>query len=321
MITALSYRRPDHLADALAWLTREPGAQPLAGGQSLLAAAKLGLAYPSHVIDLQRITELKDIRIDPDAVWIGAMATHARVASHPELAVVCPMLGALAGGIADQQVRNRGTIGGSIALHDPSACWPAGLLATGATVVTDRRAIIADDFFRGLFDTALDPGELIVGVQIPRRWRGVYLKSEQKASRFALVGVAVARFEADVGVAITGLGHGVVRWAAAEAALAVSFDPGSLLSVSLDLPATGDLHASAEYRAHLARVLTVRAVARVSGLTAPRVPHLAASSAPAGELLQGAVTRPGSMAREQSPDLLARVKARLTAAIDRYFRF
>lgn len=300
MISTLRYQRPERIDEALGWLAREPGAQLLAGGQSLLVAAKLGLTRPSHLIDLQRIAELKAIRIERDTIWLGAMVTHARVATDPDLAMACPWLAALAAGIADQQVRHRGTIGGSIALNDPSACWPAGVLAAGATIVTTAREIAADEFFTGLFATALMRNEIIVGVRFAKDLAGAYLKSEQKASRFALVGVAVTRSEASVRVAITGLGHGVTRWPAAETRLATAFDPHALLDLALDPSATADLHASAEYREHLARVLTVRAVARLAAITAPRVPFLAKA------LENDSTTKPatpGAITGEQRLDL------------------
>jgi carbon-monoxide dehydrogenase medium subunit len=191
------------------------------------------------------------------------MCTHARIARSPLVRDAPPGIAELAGGIADQQVRNRGTIGGSVANADPAACWPAGLLACGATLVTDRREIASDDFFQGLFTTALERDEVLLGVRFPRAGALRYLKFEQAASRFALVGAAVWRGPNDVRVALTGLGHGVRRWSEAEALLTRRFEPLALPGA--EFPAelcTGDLHASAEYRAHLAAVLTARAVAQ-----------------------------------------------------------
>ena len=278
MMPALTYVRPNSIEGVLDWLANQPESNLLAGGQSLLAAAKLGLAEPSHLIDLRWLPELREIREQPDHVWIGATATHDQIAKHPIIINCAPMLSKLAAGIADQQVRNRGTIGGSVALHDPSACWPTGVLAANACVVTNKREIPADEFFDGLFATALERDELILGLKFPRFWRGVYLKSEQKASRFALVGVAVVKHADSVRIAITGLGHGVVRWHAAESVLHQSFDAHKLLDLVLDTPATDDIHASATYRLHLAKVLTVRAVAQLCKQPAPLVPFLAVTA-------------------------------------------
>ena len=287
MMPALTYLRPSTLADAVNALQREPAARLLAGGQSLVAAMKLGLATPSHLVDLQYINELSEIRVESDHLWIGAMVTHHQVATSNVVHQHLPMLSALASGIADQQVRNRGTIGGSVAFHDPSACWPTGVLACDATIVTQRREIRVDDFFAGLYSTALNPDEIILGFKFDPSWRGVYLKSEQKASRFALVGVAVAvsgaGMQARVRVAITGLGHGVTRWFEAESVLSGDLQSGpqsskqpspeALLPIHLSpSEATSDLHASAAYRAHLAKVLCVRAVARIGEVKAPAVP-------------------------------------------------
>jgi carbon-monoxide dehydrogenase medium subunit len=194
------------------------------------------------------------------------MCCHARVAASPLVHARAPMLSGLAHGIGDQQVRNRGTLGGSIANADPAACWPAGVLALNGTVCTDRREIAADDFFTGLFGTALAPDEIVCGVRFPAAAQAHYLKFEQPASRFALTGVAVARTGAGVRAAVTGLGNGVWRWAAAEQALSRHFAPDALQDLAVDpAEASGDIHASAEYRAHLAAVLTRRAVKRILG--------------------------------------------------------
>jgi CO/xanthine dehydrogenase FAD-binding subunit/carbon monoxide dehydrogenase subunit G len=265
MMPNLAYIRPSSINEAIEWLRREPEARPLAGGQSLLAAAKLGLAKPSHLLDLRHLSELRVIdEVDGD-LWIGAMVTHHQMATDPTVASVFPMLSTLARDIADQQVRNRGTIGGSVALHDPSACWPAGVLAAGATIVTSQREISADDFFTGLYATALEHDEIILGLKFRPGQRGCYIKTAQKASHFALVGVAVViAADQSVRVALTGLGHGVTRWPAAEAALTNKFAPESLFTIGLASDqATSDLHASAAYRCHLARVLTVRASAKL----------------------------------------------------------
>ena len=292
--------RPSSLDEALALIApaaREAGAGErvwLAGGQSLVAAMKLGMATPAVLIDLQAIPGLRDIRTETDAsgrpmLWIGAMATHASVAASGVVRAVAPGLADLAGGIADPQVREMGTLGGSLAHNDPAACWPCGVLASGATVVTTRREMAADEFFQGLYTTALAPGELILGVRFPALTALRYTKFEQAASRFALTGVCVARMGSEVRVAVTGLGHGVQRWAAAEQALAADFTPAALSALTAGDPAAldalSDLHASADYRRHLAGVLACRCVEAITGAQparhAPLVRAEAAARKPA----------------------------------------
>ncbi len=268
------YFRPQSLAEAQALLAAHPDAQALAGGQSLLAAMKLGLCQPTHWVDLQDLPELQHITRHHDHLWIGAMVTHEAVVHSAEVQAWCPLLAHLAGGIADAQIRHVGTLGGSLANNDPAACWPAGVLACGATVVTTQREIPADDFFIGLFTTALQAGELILGVKFPPVASGHYLKYEQAASRFALVGVAVTRSAQHmVRVAVTGLGQGVMRWQAAEDALSAQWRVSALDGLFLaDTEAMGDVHASASYRAHLAAVLCRRAVAHHTG-ESPTMPR------------------------------------------------
>ena len=270
---AFVYLRPQSVGETTRLLGVHAQARLLAGGQSLLAAMKLGLNAPSHLIDLQDVPGMRTLAQDGDTLRIGAMLAHADIAASPLVRAFCPMLANLAQGIADQQVRSVGTIGGSLANNDPAACWPAGVLAIGATLVTNTREIAADDFFQGLYGTALLPGELLMEVRFPRPLAAHYRKHEQAASRFALVGVAVARQANDAGtavrVALTGLGHGVVRWPAAEQVLARHWSVAAL--DALRLPATealGDVHASASYRAHLAAVLCRRAVAHLTGESA-----------------------------------------------------
>ncbi len=269
-MSPFEYRRAAQVADAVAALRENPEARLLAGGQSLLAAMKLGLSAPPVLIDLGRVAELRSLRADGDGLWIGAMCTHAAVAAAPLVRERLPGLAALAGGIADAQVRQRGTLGGSLANADPAACWPAGVLAAGATLVTDRREIAADDFFTGLFATALEPDEVLVGARFAGAQALHYAKEEQPASRFALAGVAVARQAGGaVRVAVTGLGQGVFRWAEAESRLAQRFAPEALDGLRPDAGiAHGDLHASADYRCHLAGVLARRAVRRFGGAAA-----------------------------------------------------
>lgn len=257
----------------------------LAGGQSLLAAMRLGMAAPGKLVDLQDVPDLRSIRIENGAdgqasLWIGAMATHASVAASEIVRDWAPGLAHLAGHIADAQVRNMGTIGGSLAHNDPAACWPAGVLSSGAVIVTSQRDIPADAYFQGLYSTALTPGELIQGVRFPRVQGFHYVKFEQPASRFGLVGVAVTRTNestSHIRVAVTGLGTGVIRWRQAELALEGAFDFSSLQALeaadaqgrSIGLEALGDLHASATYRCHLALVLVRQSVAALTGRRPP----------------------------------------------------
>jgi aerobic carbon-monoxide dehydrogenase medium subunit len=257
-----SYERAKDIASALAMLREQPEAKLLAGGQSLLASMKLGLSAPSSLIDLQGIASMQSIHIEGNELVIGAMASHAAIASSSLVKDFSPMLAKLAHGIADQQIRNRGTIGGAISNNDPAACWPAGLLAMGAFIQTDRRRIVAEEFFTGLFSSALEPDEIVCGICFPKPERAAYIKFEQPASRFAIVGVAVAKFGGQVGVAVTGLGMGVSRHNAAEVALSTNFSLSAIQDLRLDASdVMGDIHASAEYRTHLASVLTRRAVA------------------------------------------------------------
>jgi len=235
----------------------------IAGGQTLLQAMKLGLIAPSAVIDLGEIAELKGIGIDGGTVVIGAGTTHAEVAASTEVQQHIPALAALAGQIGDRQVRHRGTLGGSLANNDPAACYPAAVLALGATVHTNRRKIAADDFFLGIYSTALEEGELITAVSFPVPAHAGWQKFKQPASRFALVGVFVARGPAGVRVAVTGAGAGgVFRAAGLEALLAKDYGAAALAGAAV--PAdhlNSDLHGSAEYRAALIPVLAARAVA------------------------------------------------------------
>ena len=262
-MNSFDYRRASSAMQAAGWLREDADAKLLAGGQSLLAAIKLRLASPSLLIDLQDVPELQGVREDGQGVWIGAMCSHSAAAASPLVRQRLPMIARLAQGIADQQVRSRGTMGGSLANADPAACWAAGVLAMGGVVCTDRREIASDDFFQGLFATALEPDELLLGVRFAPCEQAQYLKFEQPASRFAMVGVAVVRRAQSVRVALTGLGYGVSRWPEAESALAKNFSPNALQGMQLDPAlATGDLHAGADYRAHLAGVLSKRAVAQ-----------------------------------------------------------
>ncbi len=250
---------PGSVADAVAALQGED-AQALGGGQTLIPTMKQRLASPSKLVSLGGIDEIKGVSSEGGGVNIGGGATHAAVAAG---AGAYPALAALAGNIGDPAVRNRGTIGGSLANNDPSADYPAAALASGATITTNAREIAADDYFQGMFTTALNEGEIITGVSFPVPEAANYQKFDQPASRFALVGVFVAKYADGVRVAVTGASEeGVFRWAEAEAALSADFSESALdgLSVPAD-GMIGDLHGTKEYRAHLVGVLAKRAVA------------------------------------------------------------
>lgn len=253
------FEAPSSVADAVAALKSED-AQALGGGQTLLATMKQRLAAPSKLVSLSGIGELKGVSADGGNVTIGGATTHAAVAAG---AGAYPALADMAGHIGDPAVRNRGTIGGSLANNDPSADYPAAALASGATIVTNVREISADDYFQGMFTTALDEDEIITGVRFPVPEAASYQKFLQPASRFALVGVFVAKHSGGVRVAVTGASEeGVHRWSEAEAALSGNFSADALdgLSVGAD-GMISDMHGSGAYRAHLVSVLTKRAVA------------------------------------------------------------
>lgn len=253
------FAKPASIKDAVAALAAE-GAQALSGGQTLLPTMKQRLAQPSVLVSLTGIAEMKGVCEGEGGLHIGAATTHASVAR--EAAKLYPALAALAGGIGDPAVRNRGTIGGSLANNDPAACYPAGVLGSGATIVTNKRKIAADDYFQGMFTTALDEGEIITEVQFPVPQKAAYVKFNQPASRFALTGVFVAKYAAGVRVAVTGASNnGVFRWTEAEAALSADFSANAVkgLAASAD-DMISDLHGTAAYRANLVRVLTGRAV-------------------------------------------------------------
>jgi len=234
----------------------------LAGGMTLLPSIKLGLSDPSDIVDLAGIGDLSGIDVEGGSVTIGAMTRHAEVAGSSEVATAIPALAALTGGIGDLQVRNRGTIGGSVANNDPAADYPAACLALGATITTDKRTISADDFFTGLFETALGEGEIVTSVSFPTPDKAAYVKFPNPATRYALVGVFVASGSDGVRVAVTGAGqNGVFRAEALESTLNGNFSANALdgVSVSPDGLAT-DIHAAADYRAHLIGVMAKRAV-------------------------------------------------------------
>ena len=259
---AFEYRRPTSLADALAALGASEEARPLAGGQTLLPTLKQRLAQPGELVDLSRVPELRGVREEGDALWIGAFTRHAEVAAGELVRRRIPALAELAGGIGDRQVRNRGTLGGSVANADPAADYPAAVVALNATVITDRREIAGDGFFTALFETALEPGELITAVRFPVPERAAYAKFRHPASRYALVGVFVARTAGGVRVAVTGAGPSVFRVPEMEAALAADFRPEAIAGITVDADGlNGDIHAGPDYRAHLVTVMAKRAVA------------------------------------------------------------
>jgi carbon-monoxide dehydrogenase medium subunit len=248
------------VADAAALLAKT-GGKALAGGQSLVAAMKLRLAQPGHVVDLSGVAELKGIRREGDHVTIGAMTRHAEVASSDVVKGAIPVLAALAEGIGDRQVRNMGTIGGALANNDPAADWPAGVLGLGATVVTNKRKIAADDFFKGMYETALGADEIIVSVSFPVPKKAAYAKFPNPASRFALVGVLVAQTGSGVRVAVTGAASAVFRCKPIEDALAKSWTAAAAKAVKVSATdLNSDLHGSPAYRAHLVSVMAARAV-------------------------------------------------------------
>jgi carbon-monoxide dehydrogenase medium subunit len=257
---SFDYQRPTTRAAAAQAMQGD--ARFLAGGQSLVQAMRLRLASSERLVDLGGIADLKGITVDAKGVRIGAMTTHAMVAASADVKSTIPALADLAESIGDPMVRNMGTLGGSIANADPAADYPAAVVGLGATVHTDKRDIAADAFFTGLFETALQPGELITAVTFPKPQRAAYVKFRQPASRFALVGVFVSQGADGVRVAVTGAKASVFRVKAMEDALAKSFTPEAVKSISV--PATdinADLHASSAYRAAMISVMASRAVA------------------------------------------------------------
>jgi carbon-monoxide dehydrogenase medium subunit len=258
---SFKYQKAKSVDDAAKFISRNADAKVLAGGQSLVAAMKLRLAHPSDVVDLGTIKGLSGIKVDKNAVTIGAMTRHAEVAASAEVKKAIPALAALAGGIGDRMVRNMGTIGGSLANNDPAADYPAVVLGLAATIVTNKRKIAADDFFKGLYETALAQGEIITAVSFPVPKRAAYMKFKNPASRYAIVGVFVAESGSGVRVAVTGAGPCVFRVPEMEKALAAKFAPESVANIKVpDKNLNSDLHAKADYRAHLITVMARRAV-------------------------------------------------------------
>ena len=261
-----SYHRPHSLVVAQSLLEEMDDPKLLGGGQTLLPTMKQRLAMPSDVIDLKDIPELQGVSVEESRIVIGAATTHAEVNQNPEIRTALPALSALAGGIGDPAVRHMGTLGGSIANNDPSADYPAACLALGATIITSKRELLADEFFVDMFETALDEQEIVLSVSFPIPEKAAYEKFANPTSRYALVGVFIAQFADEVRVAITGAAPSVFRSAAMEEVLKGDFTPSSIESVHIDSGAlTSDLHASAEYRAHLIGVMAKRAIEKANG--------------------------------------------------------
>jgi carbon-monoxide dehydrogenase medium subunit len=258
-----AYEKPGSLADAVKVLSGDMDAKALAGGQTFIPVLKQRLNKPSVVVDLAKLG-LSGITVSAGKVTIGAMTTHATIAGNPEIKAKIPGLQHQASLIGDEAVRHRGTMGGSLANNDPAACYPSALLALGGTIVTDRRRIAADDFFQGMFTTALEQGEIITSIELPVPEKSAYEKFRNPASRYAIVGVFVAKFPAGVRLAITGASQGgVFRHSAMETALSANFSPDAISGIVTPADGlNGDIHASAEYRAHLIGVVSKRAVAK-----------------------------------------------------------
>ena len=264
---AFTFHRPQTVRQAAGLLTKNADAKLLAGGQTLLPTMKLRLAGPPQIVDMTLVEGLSGIELSGRSIAIGAMTTHNEVNTSPVVQQSAPVLAKLAGMIGDPAVRHRGTIGGSVANNDPNADYPAACLGLGATIVTNKRRIKADDFFTGMFSTALEPAEIITKVIFPLPKKAAYQKFRNQASRFALVGVFVSKRGSEIRVAVTGAGsNGVFRVKSFEEALKKRFSPKSLEGMTI--PADGmnaDIHGSAEYRAHLVGVLARRAVAEAVG--------------------------------------------------------
>ena len=256
-----AYHRPKSVADAVALLKGKEEARPMSGGMTLIPTLKQRLARPSDVVDLGGLKELAGIKVEGDTLVIGGMTKHGDVAKSADVKKVIPALADLAGHIGDPQVRNRGTMGGAVANNDPAADYPAAVVALNATVITNTGKHAADAFFKGLFETALGEGEIITAISFPKAEKAAYMKFPNPASRYAMVGVFVAKTAGGVRVAVTGAGPSVFRVKAMEEALSKNFSSDAIKDIKV--PADGlnsDIHGSAEYRAHLVGVMARRAV-------------------------------------------------------------
>jgi len=262
----LTYLKPKSLSEAAGYLASHPEAKLISGGMTLIPTLKQRLARPSHLVDIGHLSELKGITLQGDRLSIGAATAHVEVSRSEVVRKALPALAELAGEIGDPQVRNRGTLGGSLANNDPAADYPSAALALGAEIVTDRKTHKADDFFQGVFATSLEEGEIVTRVVFPLPRRAAYAKFPHPASGYAMTGVFVADFGSSIRVAVTGAGPGVFRWTAAEEALTRSFGAAALSPLSVDAEGlNADLHAPAAYRANLVKVMAIRAVETLQG--------------------------------------------------------
>ncbi len=257
-----AYHKPSSVADAVKLLSADPDARPISGGQTLLPALKHRLNRPTSLVDLSGIAELKGIKREGDKITVGALTRHIEVQNNPDIKAAIPALAYMATVIGDIQVRNRGTMGGSVSNNDPAADYPAAVLALDATLVTDKRRIASDDFFQGMFTTALEPGELLVAIEFPVPEKSGYAKMRNPASRYVMAGVFVAKTKGGVRVVVNGAGPGVFRQTEMEQALSANWSPDAVAGIKQPSEGlNGDIHGSAEYRAHLVTVMAKRAVA------------------------------------------------------------
>lgn len=258
-----AYHKPSSVADAVKLLAADPDARAISGGMTLLPALKLRLNKPTAVIDLSGIAELRGVKQEGSTIVIGALTKHYEVATNAAIKAAIPALAAMASTIGDTQVRNRGTMGGSVANNDPAADYPAAILALGGTIQTNKRKIAADDFFQGMFATALEVGEIVTAIHLPVPQKAGYAKMKNPASRYSMAGVFVAKTAGGVRVAVNGAGaNGVFRQAEMEKALGANWSPDAVANIKVDPSGmNGDIHGSAEYRAHLVTVMAKRAVA------------------------------------------------------------
>jgi carbon-monoxide dehydrogenase medium subunit len=261
---ALSYLKAKSVSDAVSFMSAHPEAKLLSGGMTLLPTLKQRLARPSHLVDIGGLAELGGIELKTGRLVVGAAMKHFEVAASAVVKKAIPALAYLAHQIGDQQVRNRGTLGGSVANNDPAADYPSAVLALNARIITNKREIAADDFFQGMFATALEDGEIIVRVQFESPQRAAYEKFRHPASGYAMAGVFVADFKSGTRVAVTGAGPGVFRWQEAEAALAKKLSPASIETLIVDpTNLNEDLHATREYRANMVKVMAKRALQKL----------------------------------------------------------
>ncbi|CAA9213651.1 MAG: Aerobic carbon monoxide dehydrogenase (quinone), medium chain [uncultured Acetobacteraceae bacterium] len=255
------YHKPSSVADAVKLLSADPDARAISGGQTLLPALKHRLNRPTYLVDLSGIAELRGVKREGDKITVGAMTRHIEVQNSPEVKSAIPALAYMATVIGDIQVRNRGTMGGSVANNDPAADYPSAVLGLGATVVTDKRRIAADDYFQGMFTTALEPGELLVAIEFPIPEKAGYAKMRNPASRYVMAGVFVAKTKDGVRVVVNGAGPGVFRQTDMEQALSANWSPDAVAGIKQASEGlNSDIHGSAEYRAHLVSVMAKRAV-------------------------------------------------------------